>query len=81
MVAEHIAAVAAIIDGLDAVLDWRSPPWNMAEDEAQRDYDRLTRTILACLHAAGFIIVPNGYNETSLPAKGDRIDGEVCGGS
>lgn len=56
--AETVRPKTVIIDALDAVLDWRSPPWNIAEDEAMRDYDHLAAVILDLLRKAGFVVVP-----------------------
>lgn len=58
MTARDAEYVSVIVDALDAHLDWTGPPWNIALAEAKRDYYRVARTILSCLHQAGYEIVP-----------------------
>jgi hypothetical protein len=46
---DRVAARAAIFRTLDEFLDWTGPPWNMAVNEACRDYDRLTDALMKAL--------------------------------
>lgn len=70
---EHSADIARvhriIVDAARGRLDWEGPPFNIPDDEAQRDYERLADAILNELAAKGLTVI---HNDGST--SGERLE-------
>lgn len=67
----------AIVDAARGVLDWEGQPFNIAPDEAQRDYEHLAEAIITAIREAGFmppVRWPN-WDYLDQRAKAARLDG------